>query len=191
MIRQKLIFITIFVSKIILGQTNDSLKKEMLEEIKMTVVETIYEYKGTELPGFQLPLLNGEELDSESLKGKPTVILFWTSYCQPCMDKIHLLNNIKSQFGNEVNFISITSLNKNEVNEFLKTTKFDFTHAIESEGYLDVFGFLGYPKTLILDKNLTLIEIEKKVPMDYGNEEQNKADFIKRVSDLLAKLKKD
>tara|TARA_R110002020_G_scaffold73623_7_gene188915 strand:- start:7671 stop:8258 length:588 start_codon:yes stop_codon:yes gene_type:complete len=187
-----LLLIIVFTSYTVLGQATDSLKNAMLEKIKSSerFKENIYEFKGKELPKFELNLLSGKKLNSESLKGKPTVINFWFSNCAPCIEEMPLLNKIKSEFGNDVNFISITFQNQNEVNEFLKTNEFDFTHVIESKEYLKSFGFFGYPKTLILDKNLIITEIEKMIPKDIENEEQNKAEFITRISNQLTELKK-
>ncbi|MEP7197668.1 MAG: TlpA disulfide reductase family protein [Saprospiraceae bacterium] len=187
-----LIFTIAFTSKTVLGQATDSLNNAMLEKIKSIKVfkENIYNFKGKELPKFELKLLNEKKLNSESLKGKPTIINFWFSNCAPCIEEIPLLNKIKSEFGNEVNFVSITFQDQNEVNEFLKANKFDFTLVIESKEYLKGFGLFGYPKTLILDKNLIITEIENRIPKDIKNEAQNKAEFITRISNQLTELKK-
>jgi thiol-disulfide isomerase/thioredoxin len=187
-----LLLIIVFTSNIILGQATDSLKNAMLEKIKSSEVfkETIYEFKGKELPKFELPLLSGKKINSESLKGKPTVINFWFSNCAPCIEEMPLLNEIKSEFGNEVNFISMTFQNQNEVNEFLRTHDFDFTHIVDSKDYIRTFGTFGYPKTLILDKDLVVVEIEKMIPKDTENEEKNKAEFKVQLSEKLNELKK-
>ncbi|MEP7197701.1 MAG: TlpA disulfide reductase family protein [Saprospiraceae bacterium] len=187
-----LIFTIAFTSKTVLGQATDSLNNDMLEKIKSIkgFKENIYNFKGKELPKFELNLLNEKKLNSESLKGRPTIINFWFSNCAPCIEEIPLLNKIKTEFGNEVNFVSITFHDQNEVNEFLKANKFDFTHVIESNEYLEGFGLFGYPKTLILDKNLIITEIEKRNPKDIKNEAQNKAEFITRISNQLTELKK-
>ena len=186
-----LIVIVIFTSNINLGQTKDSLQKAMLETIKSNDLfkENIYDFKGKKLPKFELTLLNGKKLNSDSLKGKPTVINFWFSNCAPCIEEMPLLNEIKSEFENEVNFISITFQNGNEVNEFLKRNKFNFIHIVESKEYIKTFGRFGYPKTLILDKNLIITEIEKMIPKDSINEKQNKAEFKSRISKQLTELK--
>ncbi|WP_179315187.1 TlpA family protein disulfide reductase [Winogradskyella undariae] len=187
-----LLVIIVFTSNIILGQATDSLKNAMLEKIKSSEVfkETIYEFKGKELPKFELPLLSGKKINSESLKGKPTIINFWFSNCAPCIEEMPLLNEIKSEFGNEVNFISMTFQNQNEVNEFLRTHDFDFTHIVDSKDYIRTFGTFGYPKTLILDKDLVIVEIEKMIPKDTENEEKNKAEFKAQLSEKLNELKK-
>ena len=187
-----LILIIVFTSNTVLGQATDSLKNAMLEKIKSGELfkETIYEFKGKELPKFELNLLSGKKLNSESLKGKPTIINFWFSNCAPCIEEMPLLNEIKTEFGNEVNFISMTFQNPNDVNEFLKTHDFDFTHIVNSKEYIKTFGMFGYPKTLILDKDLVIVEIEKMIPKDIENEEKNKAEFKTRLSKQLTELKK-
>jgi thiol-disulfide isomerase/thioredoxin len=185
------ILIIAFTTNIASGQATDSLKNAMLKKIKTSECfkENIYDFKGKELPKFELNILNGKKLNSESLKGKPTVINFWFNNCQPCIEEMPLLNKIKSELGNDVNFISITFLNQEEVNQFLKTNKFNFTHVIESKQYLKNFGFFGYPKTLILNKNLVITEIEKMIPKDIKNEKKNKEEFITRITNQLNKLK--
>ncbi|GAB4162656.1 MAG: hypothetical protein Tsb0033_21870 [Winogradskyella sp.] len=187
-----LLLIIVFTSNTFIGQTTDSLKNALLEKIKSNerFKENIYEFKGKELPKFELNLLSGKKLNSESLKGKPTVINFWFSNCAPCIEEMPLLNEIKSEFGNEVNFISMTFQNPNDVNEFLKTHDFDFTHIVNSKEYIKTFGMFGYPKTLILDKDLVIVEIEKMIPKDIENEEKNKAEFKARLSKQLTELKK-
>ena len=84
----------------------------------------------------------------------------------------------------------MTFQNPNEVNEFLNTNDFDFTHIVNSKDYIRTFGTFGYPKTLILDKDLVIVEIEKMIPRDTENEEKNKAEFKARLSRKLTELKK-
>lgn len=187
-----LIIISIFASNSSLGQLNDSIKNTIAENLKALEYfkGNIQEFIGKELPKFELTLLNGNKLNSESLKGKPTLINFWFSNCQPCIDEMPILNEIRSQFDQDVNFISITFQDQKEVTEFLKRIDFDFTHIIDSKEYLKSFGFIGYPKTLTLDKNLIITEIEKNIPKDIETEMINKAEFKNRIVSQLTELKK-
>ena len=40
--------------------------------------------KGKPAPEFQLQTLTGEKITLEELKGKPVVINFWSTWCEPC-----------------------------------------------------------------------------------------------------------
>jgi len=185
-----LIIITVFSSNLFFGQMNDSIKKSIMETFKNNnrFKETIYELKGKELPSFELTLLNGEKINSESLKGKPTLINFWFINCPYCIQEIPSLNDLKTKFKNEVNFLSITFQDKKEVTEFLKSNKFNFKHVVDSRQYLTKFGRFGYPKTLIIDKNLIIKDIEKKLPSD-TNTKKGEEIFKTKISNLLLELK--
>ena len=67
------------------AQISDSLKKVWMQEYKDSKLsqEAIYDLKGKELPKFELTLINSEKLNSESLKGKPTLKNLWFTMCSP------------------------------------------------------------------------------------------------------------
>ncbi|MEJ1224077.1 TlpA family protein disulfide reductase [Sediminicola sp. 1XM1-17] len=188
-----LILILILTSNPCLSQVTDSLENAIGERFKSVMTglnKELSEFKGKHLPEFELTLLDGKKLSSESLKGKPTLINLWFSNCQPCIDEMPILNDIKSQLYGEVNFISITFQDHKAVTEFLNRVDYNFTHIIDAKEYLKSFGFFGYPKTLILDKDLVITEIEKFIPKDIENEVKNKAEFKNRIIHQLTELKK-
>ena len=62
------------------------------------------------------------------LEGKPTYINFWFTRCPPCIEELPLLNQLKENFKDKVNFISITFDDLAAVEVFLKKHNFDFKH---------------------------------------------------------------
>lgn len=174
------------------AQISDSLKKVWMQEYRDSNLskEAIYELRDKELPKFELTLLNGEKLNSESLKGKPTLINLWFTMCSPCIEEMPLLNEIKSQFGTDVNFIAITFEKQSDVNEFLERRDFDFVHLVDAKEYLKSLGVRTYPKTLLLDQNLKIIDFEKVIPKDPANRKQNEAEWKKQISEKLKTLLK-
>ena len=150
--------------------------------------EAIFEFKGKELPDFELSTVSGKKVNSNSLKGKPTLINFWFDSCAPCIEEMPILNEIQSNLS-DVNFIAVTFQDKNQVSKFLERKDFNFTHLVDAKDYLDSFGFFGYPKTLILDKNLVIMEIEKMIPKDPSNKKTNTENFKNRIINTLAELK--
>ena len=150
--------------------------------------EAIYDLIGKELPEFDLLNINGQKVNSNLLKGKPTLINFWFDSCAPCIEEIPILNEIKSNLK-DVNFIAITFQDKNQVSEFLEQKEFNFTHLIGAEDYLNSFGLFGYPKTLLLDKNLVVLGIEKMIPKDPSDKKKNTENFKNRIINVLTELK--
>ncbi len=169
----------------IFAQNMDSLRQVILLKFKSEEIkkEAISDLKGKSLPPFELTQLNGQKISSESLKGKPTIINFWFVNCQHCINEMPAFNYINSQFGEKVNFLAITFETKNEVSSFLRFRKFDFTHIIEAKAYIDSLNFIGYPRTLILDKDLVVSEIIRSM----GNNHNDKL-FIEDIVQKLNKL---
>ena len=99
-----------------------------------------------------------------------------------------ILNEIKSNLS-DVNFIAITFQDKNQVSKFLERKDFHFTHLIDAKDYLNSFGLFGYPKTLILDKNMVIVDIEKMIPKDPSNNKKNTENFKNRIINTISELK--
>jgi thiol-disulfide isomerase/thioredoxin len=57
-------------------------------------------------------------LSLDSLKGKPTVIEFWATWCGYCIQEIPHLNALAKKFG-DVRFLSITDEQPSTVEPFL------------------------------------------------------------------------
>jgi len=95
----------------------------------------------------------GRSLTLESLKGRPTVIEFWATWCGYCIQEIPHLNALAGKFGN-VRFLSITDEQPSTVEPFLAK------HPISGEIGIDrdrstfkAFGIEGRPQTVLVDKD--------------------------------------
>ena len=195
--KTKILFVsfTFFLSHhLFFAQVDDAKEKQISEKQESwSMKEDIYEFRGKDLPAFELNLLNREKLNSELLRGKPTLINFWFTNCAPCIDEMPVLNEIQEQFDGKVNFIAITFQSREEVNPFLQKVDFNFQHVVDARDYIKSFGFFGYPKTLLLDRDLRILEIEKRMPKSVGAEKkENQEEFRTRLeNELSALLNKD
>jgi cytochrome c biogenesis protein CcmG, thiol:disulfide interchange protein DsbE len=52
---------------------------------------------GTAAIGFELKTLDGKSIRLESLRGKPLMINFFASWCDPCREEIPLINELASK----------------------------------------------------------------------------------------------
>lgn len=160
------------------------IKKALLYFQKNHTTNAIFNLKDKKLPNFSLETLNDKSISSESLKGKPTIINFWFDACQPCIDELPLFNKLQEKYKDKVNFIAITFLNKEKINVFLKNHPFNFTHLIKAKKYIKKTGLFGYPKTLLLDKNLIVKDVDEKFSEEELTKEE-KTELEKRLITLL------
>lgn len=142
--------------------------------------------------------LIGKNLEYESLnflipdekneidKNKPTFVNFWFTNCPPCIEELPALNELKEKYKDRINFISITFDNKEKVERFLTKYKFDFAHIVGENDFTKSLGFVGYPKTFLLNKNKVIQSITGSLP-PIENEEAYKVQ-MKWMEDELEKL---
>lgn len=167
-------------------QIKDTLHKISPRNMVISFPEQeIYKYVNDYLPKFVLTDLDGHIIDSDFLIGKPTVVNFWFTNCAPCIEEMPILNKIKRQYGNKINFVAMTFQEANVVKDFLKLNEFDFLQIVNSKTYLKNFGFFSYPKTIILDDNLKVIKIERLIGKNQNSNRENIIEFEKRISGIL------
>ncbi|MDQ0592950.1 thiol-disulfide isomerase/thioredoxin [Chryseobacterium ginsenosidimutans] len=115
--------------------------------------------------GKHFPIENYKNSDDRNfnpndLKGKITLINFWSTICEPCIKELPYLNKLKEILGDKVNFIAITQDNKDKVERFLAKREFNFLHITDSGQELkSYFPILRNPLTFIVDKNGNIKEI--------------------------------
>jgi thiol-disulfide isomerase/thioredoxin len=102
----------------------------------------------------------GESFKPDELKGKMTLINFWSTTCEPCIKELPYLNKLKETLDKKANFIAITQDNNEKVEKFLAKQKFNFQHITNSLQELKLyFPLLRNPMTFIVDKNGNIREI--------------------------------
>ena len=62
---------------------------------------------GKPAPEFVLRDFAGGAIDLASLRGKPVVLNFWASWCQPCVAEHPLLVAAAQRYGGEVAFVGV------------------------------------------------------------------------------------
>jgi cytochrome c biogenesis protein CcmG/thiol:disulfide interchange protein DsbE len=62
---------------------------------------------GKPMPSFTLTTLDGQPLDSSSLRGKPVLLNFWASWCGPCVDEHPVLLDAERRFGDRLAIIGV------------------------------------------------------------------------------------
>jgi len=112
------------------------------------------------VPGFSLPLLAGDgELASSDLDGKPVVINFWASWCEPCKKELPAFQELYERYQDEVEFVGINM--KDDLDDAkAMAEEFGLTYPLVV-GTLDMedeFRLAGYPQTFFITSDYEFID---------------------------------
>lgn len=135
-----------------------------------------------------LKTIEGKVFNQESLNNKPTLVNLWFTSCAPCIEEMPYLNELKNKYQNQVNFVSVTFNNKNEVESFLQKKEFNFLHIIDGKKFLDEKNVQQYPLNIFIDKKGIVQKVEANIPMtkdENGNINADLASFESEIKKLL------
>ena len=129
-------------------------------------------------PEFSFQTIYNEELHSDSLKGKVTLLEFWTSWCPHCQKTFPILQNLYDEFSSDDFQIAALSMDKTErwgksgsvekAEEMAKEVPFLVGWGTK-DIYYDYGVFSSVPTIVILDKNMNIFSV---VPSDDHTEEK-------------------
>ena len=114
---------------------------------------------GHQAPGFTLPLLAAQDrqtLSLSALKGKPVVINFWSSTCEPCKDEMPLLESQWERVKDQgVVFVGIdVEDTTSDGLRFLQQHGATYASVIDSGGgTLVSYGVTYTPETIFIDRS--------------------------------------
>jgi len=77
---------------------------------------------GTEAPEFTLPCAPGGPTRgrfrlADHLRRKPVVVLFWATWCQPCMQELPVYQALAQRYGNRLQVVAISMDGPDTVSE--------------------------------------------------------------------------
>ena len=110
-------------------------------------------------PTFEVQKLDGEKITSADLKGKAVVVTFWAGWCNPCIEELPYLQNLKEQFSKQnVEFLAVnidqdSSMRRDMVASFRYQSAPLLTFALGDLEMRKAFGSDEIPYTCIIDQN--------------------------------------
>jgi thiol-disulfide isomerase/thioredoxin len=184
---------------------------ESFKEVKKTDDSLIYTYKweikigdskrketkslqtedliNKELPLPILNTVNNQRISINELKGKPTLINFWFTTCKPCIEEMPVLNKIKDQLKDSVNFIAITFETSEKVKAFSNIHQFNYIQISGAQKFIDSISMKAFPVNIFLDKNRIVRKIENGIPYILDENDKMKMgdgkEFIVALRELL------
>ena len=115
---------------------------------------------GKAAPAFDLPRLTGSgTISLADLKGKPAVINFWASWCEPCKTEAPEFAKVSKAFAGQVSFLGVTMLDgKDPALAYTKRYKIGYDNVRDSRGVIAKrYSVTGVPETAFVDASGRLV----------------------------------
>ena len=114
---------------------------------------------GKEAPAFALRDFDGNPLELAAMLGKPVVLNFWASWCQPCVIEHPYLLRAAKQYEGRVSFIGVVPSEDREeaVNQFYSRFGSWGPAYHDSDGKVSIaYGVFKLPETYFIDAEGTI-----------------------------------
>lgn len=111
------------------------------------------------MPALALPTLDGQTLDLIALRGKPTVLNLWATWCPPCAREMPVMAGAQSQ-NPSVNFVFVDQgESADQVAAWLSQRQLHLRNVVldSSRQVGAAFDHAAYPTTLFFDAKGRLV----------------------------------
>ncbi len=106
-------------------------------------------------PAFSLPETDGGRVDLASYRGRPVLLVFWTSSCPICQRELPMLNRLEPELrGKGIAVLTILVGGESEARDFVDSNRIGLTSLYDSEGTVArTYGVSGVPRLVLIDKD--------------------------------------
>jgi cytochrome c biogenesis protein CcmG/thiol:disulfide interchange protein DsbE len=110
---------------------------------------------GRPAPDFALTVVGtGETVDLAQFRGRPVILNFWATWCQPCYQEHPVLVQNAQLLDGQVQFLGVVFQDKEEkILEFLRQRGTAYPTVVDQAGKTAIaYGVGGVPETFFLDR---------------------------------------
>lgn len=120
------------------------------------LAETTLINAGDEAPDFTVEMLDGSKVALSALQGKPTLLIFWATWCPPCrLELSKLQEHIIDRYGDKINVLPISrGEERAKVEEYI--SKMGYTFAVGLDGDQSIYRKYAtnyIPRCFVIDAN--------------------------------------
>ncbi|MER3463222.1 MAG: hypothetical protein C4329_01110 [Chitinophagaceae bacterium] len=158
--------------------------KKIREELKASMLNE-------SAPSFTLYDLNGNKISNDDLKGKVSVLDFWSTWCGPCKASFPGMQKIITKYTADKNVIFVFIDNwekvidkKKNATDFININKYNFQVLLDEDSkVVTQFKVEGIPTKFVLDKNGNI----RFKTVGFDNNEDKLAAELKAIIELASK----
>lgn len=101
------------------------------------------------LPSFSLPDLAGKPRPLSDFEGRPLIVNFWATWCEPCRREIPLLKEIRRENSrNNLEIVGIAIDQADSVQKFVRQLGIDYPILVGEKGGLEAVSAFGMDTVL-------------------------------------------
>ena len=127
---------------------------EVAEEGPDDLAETTLINAGDIAPDFTAEMLDGSRVTLSELKGKPTLLIFWATWCPPCrLELSKLQEHIIDPYGDRINVLPLSrGEERSVVEEYI--SKMGYTYAVGLDSDQSIYNKYAsnyIPRCFVID----------------------------------------
>jgi cytochrome c biogenesis protein CcmG/thiol:disulfide interchange protein DsbE len=110
---------------------------------------------GSTAPGLPAAVLVPPKVTVESLRGKPAVVNFWASWCEPCRKEAPHLQRFYERNRDRVGVVGVSYTdNQPGARRFIRRYRWTFPNLSDPDGLAGAeYDLVGLPVTVVLDSD--------------------------------------
>lgn len=161
-------FATIFPARFKNSEEGASVKNYLLNRAILEDKKKALSFTATDIDSNKIVL-------NEIYKKKQVLLVFWGTWCKPCIDEIPLLKAIRKKYSiDQLEIIAIAYQSPPEkVRQLIKEQQLDWTHIVNNDSISLLYQVMGYPEIYLIDTNGN-IKYKKSSYPDINLENLNK-----------------
>lgn len=116
---------------------------------------------GNPAPKWEAQTLTGEQISSQSLKGKYVLLDFWASWCKPCVEELKSIKTAHQDFSvDKLEIIGIlVDEDKEKVQKFIDINQITWLQILDSADIIkNMFSVEGIPDPVLISPEGIIIE---------------------------------
>jgi len=124
--------------------------------------------EGQQAPAFEAPRMNGGGFSLSEVRGRPTVVVFWASWCGPCRKEAPEVVRVAKSYGKQVNIVGINAGERGDVAKRAAIQMgITWPVVMDPDGSIQSqYQVTGIPLVLVLDSDGRVRHRNNGVPSD-------------------------
>ena len=122
-----------------------------------TIEDTEYAALGEIAPDIVVTDLEGNKKQLSEYFGKPTIMVFWATWCGYCKDELPALEMLREKYGDSINILALNGGDSAEdIKDFMEENNYTFETVMVGIEESIKFDAQSIPVTAILDSEGTI-----------------------------------